>query len=211
MGRAAAWGGIIGPGAFIAAWAIGGLTTSRDYSPIDDAISRLAAVGADSRPLMTVGFITFGLGLGAYAIALRRALSGRAWVTAALTGTATLAVAALPLDHSSAVDRWHGVAAGIGYVTLAATPLLARRPLLDVGRHRLANAGLAAAIVSAISLALSLVVDANGLFQRLGLTATDLWIISSVPVVRSLLVAPNGLARSIGAAHPSSTSTRDRR
>ena len=48
---------------------------------------------------------------------------------AAMTGVATLAVAAAPLDHSDAIDTLHGACATFGYVTLAATPLLAARPL----------------------------------------------------------------------------------
>ena len=75
-------GGVIGPAGFIGAWVIGAAATSAPYSSIDDAISRLAAVGSDTRWLMTAGFVTFGLSLPVYAWALRSTVHGRAWITA---------------------------------------------------------------------------------------------------------------------------------
>src|SRR4051794_31795517 len=111
--------GVIGPAAFIGAWATGAAVTARDYSSVHDAISRLASVRADTRPLMTAGFVIFGVALPVYASALRRAIGGSAWITAAATGIATLAVAATPLDWNHTVDHLHGVVAGIGYVTIA--------------------------------------------------------------------------------------------
>jgi hypothetical protein len=174
--RAAALAGVIGPAAFIGAWTVGGAVTTRDYSPIDDAISRLAAIGADTRPLMTAGFAVFGVALPVYASALRSAVGGAAWLTAAATGLSTLAVAAAPLDRSSGVDTLHGVAAGLGYVTLAATPLLAARPLLQHGHRALARFGLASGSVSAIALVLTTTNLPTGLFQRIGLTSADVWI-----------------------------------
>ena len=178
--RTAALGGVVGPAAFIGAWTIGAAVTTVEYSSIDDAISRLAVVGADTRALMTAGFITFGVALPVYAWALRRVVGGAAArITAAATGVATLAVAATPLDRSATVDAWHGVAAGIGYVTLAVTPLLAARPLSQIGHRTLAAAGVVAGAVSAISLVLTTTGLPMGLFQRLGLTASDIWIAAS--------------------------------
>jgi hypothetical protein len=60
--RAAALGGIAGPATFVGGWIAGAATTDRPYSSISDAISRLAAVGADSRSVTTAGFIGFGSG-----------------------------------------------------------------------------------------------------------------------------------------------------
>ena len=57
-------GGAIGPAAFISAWVIGGATKD-GYSPVHDAISRLAAIGSSARPLMTAGFVAFGLAVPA--------------------------------------------------------------------------------------------------------------------------------------------------
>lgn len=177
--RTAALGGVIGPAAFIGAWVIGAAATSAPYSSIDDAISRLAAVGSDVRWLMTAGFVTFGLSLPVYAWALRSTVSGRAWITATATGLATLAVAAAPLDRSDMVDRLHGIFAGVGYLTLAATPLLAASPLLAMGHRRLARSGVAAGLVSTIALALTATGLPTGLFQRVGLTVSDAWIIAT--------------------------------
>lgn len=177
--RAAALGGVIGPAAFISAWTVGAAVTTREYSSIDDAISRLASVGADTRALMTAGFVGFGVALPVYASALRRVVGGPAWLAAAATGIATLGVAATPLEHSAMVDTWHGVVAGIGYVTLAATPLLAARPLLQRGHRALGAAGVVAGTVSTIALVLTTTGLPTGLFQRLGLTATDIWIATS--------------------------------
>src|SRR5687768_9884575 len=95
--RLLAVGGIVGPFAFITAWALLGARKS-GYNPIEDHISRLAAVGVPERPAMTAGFVAFGAGLPLYALALRSSATGTAWVTAAATGLCTLGVAAFPLD-----------------------------------------------------------------------------------------------------------------
>ena len=176
--RARAWGGVIGPAAFVTAWAACG-AAKKGYSPIDDAISRLAAVGTTTRPFMTAGFVGFGLSVPIYASALRRHLNGPAWLGAVSTGIATLAVAAFPLDVSSTIDTVHGVMATIGYATLAATPLLAVRPLA-AGAHRgAATISLAAGVVAGLSLAATAFGPGHGLFQRLGLTTGDVWLAAS--------------------------------
>ena len=181
--RIAALAGIVGPTAFVTAWAVGAAVTNREYSSIDDTISRLAAIGADSRTLMNVGFIAFGVALPIYATALRRVVRGPAWLTATAAGIASLAVAATPLDHSATVDNWHGAFAATVYVTLAATPLLAARPLLRRGHRALAGFGFVAGAVSAIALALTTTNVPTGLFQRLGLTAADIWIATSASAI----------------------------
>lgn len=149
------------------------------YQPTRDAISQLAAVGADTRWLMTTGFVTFGTAVPAFAMALHRVLPGRAWMAAVATGVATLGVAATPLDSSATIDRLHGVFAGIGYVTLAATPFLASGPLRRAGYVKSAAAS---AVVAALVLAcLGFTVNRahDGLFQRLGLTLGDAWLVTA--------------------------------
>ena len=191
-GAGARWcalGGILGPFAFVAAWSIGGLAASH-YSAIHDAISKLAEVGAPTRPWMTAGFVAFGIGLPLYAVALRASLPGRSWMTAAATGLATLGVAAAPLGRSHSGDVVHGIFAGVGYVTLAFTPLLAAAPLRRAGRSTAANLAIAAGIVAAISLAATTVSDANGLFQRLGLTIGDAWIVATAAALLRGRLAP---------------------
>lgn len=182
--RIASLGGVIGPAVFIGAWVVGAAVTSASYSSIDDAISRLAAVGSDTRWLMTAGFVTFGLSLPVYGWALRSTVPGGAWITATGTGLATLAVAAAPLDRSDTVDRLHGIFAGIGYLTLAATPLLAARPLLAMGHRLLARSGIAAGVTSAVALMLTTTGLSTGLVQRVGLTVSDAWIVASALAIR---------------------------
>jgi hypothetical membrane protein len=190
MGTGARWcalGGIVGPTAFILAWSIGSAAAAH-YSAIDDAISHLAEVGAPTRALMTTGFVLFGVGLPIYALALRESVPGRSWSTAAATGLATLGVAAAPLGRSSYGDTIHGLFAGAGYITLALTPLLAAGSLRHAGRPAWARASLAVGAGAAISLLATTATDLNGLFQRLGLTAVDVWIVATaVEILRGRL------------------------
>ena len=92
-------------------------------------------------------------------------------------------MAATPLDRSATVDNWHGAFAATVYVTLAVTPLLAARPLLRRGHRALAGFGFVAGAVSAIALALTTTNVPTGLFQRLGLTAADIWIATSASAI----------------------------
>ena len=179
-----AFGGVIGPIAFVTAWSIGGVVASH-YSPVDDAISHLAEVGAPTRVLMTSGFVAFGIGVSVYALALRAALPGWSWVAAAASGLATIGVAVAPLGRSSSGDVVHGVFAGAGYVALAATPLLAVAPLRRAGRVAMARASVAAGALSAISLSASTTPWLSGLFQRAGLSVVDVWIVATaVEIIR---------------------------
>jgi hypothetical membrane protein len=171
-------GGVVGPAAFIAAWGIAS-AVQPGYSVSNDAISELAAVGADTRAFMTGGFVVFALCIFPYALAVRHALGGRVWLSAAVMGVATLVVAATPLGLSPATDHRHGVIAVIGYIALAATPLLAVRPLLDRDRRRAAAVSIVTAALSATALLLSDTTPLTGLFQRIGLTAGQLWIACS--------------------------------
>lgn len=181
MRKWAAIGGIVGPLAFISAWAVLGARRS-GYDPVQEPISRLAAVGSGERAAMTTGFIVFGVGLPVYAAALREAVGGRAWMAAAGTGLATLGVAAFPLEGFGG-SAAHAVSAGTGYVTLAAIPFLAA-----ASRGETAQGGLPKALVASGRpvaaaciglLAASTLPLAPGLFQRAGLTLGDAWVIAS--------------------------------
>jgi hypothetical membrane protein len=172
------YGGVVGPVAFVGAWVLTGLATD-GYSPVDDPISELAAVDAPYRWWMTAGFVIFTGGLVAYGCALRARRAGPAWIAAVVTGVATLGVAALPLDQSSAVDTAHGVAAGTGYIALGATALLSARVLARNGAIAWARFGAAIGVVTLTALALTLAGSANGFWQRLGLTTGDVWIVAT--------------------------------
>ena len=181
--RRAASGGIAGPFVFVATWFVAGLVKPR-YSMLHDPISELAAIHASTRPYMTAAFIVFAVGMFCYARALRAAPFGAAWVVAAISGLATAGVAAFPLHHSGTVDRLHGVFAGTGYVTLAATALWCGISLARAGSWQWAALALPAGVVCAVALALTLVGSFEGLLQRVGLTAGDVWVVCSALAVR---------------------------
>jgi hypothetical protein len=179
-GRLAAVGGIVGPVTFVTAWAALGAGAG-GYDPTRDAISRLAALGAPTRPAMTAGLLALAAGMGLYGVALRLgpptgvAGSRRLWPLPVANGVLTLAVAALPLGGGN--DGAHGLAAALGYVTLAAIPaVVGRRPL-----------SMAIGLASALCLLLTVVAgDRAGLFQRLGLTVAQAWVVvSAVRLLRS--------------------------
>lgn len=175
---ALAWGGVMGPAAFVAAWATAGAVT-HGYSPVEEAISRLAAVHAPTRWLMTAGFVCFGMAVPAYGVALRESLGGKAWVAATVTGCATLGAATFPLDRSPTTDNIHGILAAVGYVSLALTPLLAAQTLAARGHARAAAASRVVGALSAACLVAAAPGPAHGLFQRLGLTVGDGWLVAS--------------------------------
>ncbi len=188
---AARVGGVLGPTMFLFGWIISALRTD-EYSVIEDAISRLAAVGAPTRWLMTAGFIGFTVGVAFYAYGLRAKLDGPAWIAALIASIATLGVALFPLDHSSGVDLLHGAAAFTGYVALSALPLYAAPELARRGHRRAALLSRLCGTISSLALAATLLGPAHGLFQRIGVTVGDAWIAGSA---LWLLAGPAKLAR----------------
>ena len=170
----AALAGVVGPAAFITAWAVLGAGAS-NYSAGRDPISRLAASGASTRGAMTAGLVALGTGLVFSAIVLRDELPGPAWAFAAGTGASALGVAAAPLG-SPLSDDVHGVVATLGYATLAATPVAASMAMARQGRSHWARASMVAGAVCGLCLLASAAVPARGLFQRVGLTSGHLWV-----------------------------------
>lgn len=178
--------GVVGVVGFVGAWAIAAQFVD-GYSGVDDAISRLAAVDSPVRGWMTAGFVAFGVGVPLFAQALRTTLAGPAWIAATVTGLATLGVACTPLGR---YDTAHFVFATIGYVSLAATPLLASRTLRDRGEVGAARWSVACGLATALLLAATVIDTGHGLTQRLGLGITDLWI-----VVVALGISSGGFGR----------------
>ncbi len=176
MRRSFALGGVVGPALFIGAWSALGAT--RDgYNPISTAISRLAEQGASTAPGMTAGFIGFGTAVPLAAVAFKQHLNGFAWIPTVMTGLATLGVAATPLGTSAAIDGWHGVFAGTGYITLAMIPLTM---LPELRGHQTARRlAITTAGVCGASLAATLAGPAHGLFQRVGLSVGDAWLVAA--------------------------------
>ena len=96
------------------------------YSPVDDQISQLAAIGASSRPAMTLGHGGLrrrGAGRGAPAPVRARESVSVGWRRRPHWPRSR--VAALPLGTN--IDGAHAAAAALAYGTLAATPLVAAR------------------------------------------------------------------------------------
>jgi hypothetical protein len=179
--RVAAVCGVLAPVSFVGAWAVcGGLRPG--YSPVHEAISQLARQGTANRLGMTAGFVGFGVLLPVFAERLPSWLGAGPALRAAATvaGLSTLAVAALPLQREpgGSGDVWHAVAAGVGYVAMAASPALAVRPLLRDGRRTPARVSAAVSVASAVCLGVSVTAGPTGLFQRLGLGVVDAWFAS---------------------------------
>jgi hypothetical protein len=169
----------VGPAAFVTGWVVGGAAMPSGYSPVRNAISRIAAVGSPERATMTAAFVVYGVGVAVGALGMRRTLLRPCWVPAMVNGLATLAVAATPLDRSSTVDALHGLSATIGYLTITAVPLVAAPRLRRHGFRRAAVLSLVGAVVSAVCLVLTAFSESKGLFQRVGLLSGDLWFVTT--------------------------------
>lgn len=187
--RLLALGGVVGPVVFVVSWVVAGASTS-GYSAVDGAISDLAATDASTQVAMTASFVVFGIGVIAFGFALRAVLAGRAWIAAVVTGACTIGVAATPL-HGWSGDDVHGTFAVIGYTAIVALPLLAAAPLAAAGRRGWARVSVVVAATSAVCLAATGFGTAHGLWQRLGLTVADAWIV----VTASYLVAQSTVVR----------------
>lgn len=178
LSRPALIAGIAGPAAFVGAWIVGGLLKD-GYSPVHDTISRLAEQGASTRPLMTAGFVGFGVLMTLYARELGKALNSpgvRAAVTASALGTLAVAVFPVSADGGTRSDNLHYAAAGLAYVANAVGPFVAARHLSSAKARR---ASYAAAVAIAAALVGSLGADEiTGLLQRTGLTLYDAWAVA---------------------------------
>lgn len=171
--RLGALAGIGAPVSFVGGWLVAG-SCAASYSPVRDHISDLAAVGAPTRPLMTAGFVGFGLLAPIWARTLARAVHEprlQTSITAAALGT--LAVAALPLGGPLG-NAPHGVAAGVSYAAMASSPLLGGRALTG----RPAFASYATGVASAALLLGSTLGRYDGLLQRAGLGVVDAWFVA---------------------------------
>jgi hypothetical membrane protein len=165
IGRVAGALGVLG---FVGCWAVAGLRRP-DYSPVHQAISQLARYGTPDRPLMTAGFLAFAIGATTLGLSLR-GLVGACLVAA---GLATLGVAIFPLSaagHQTEDDR-HAACALVGYLALTLAVVAGRH------RARLPRASWGFALVTAVGLALSVVATPTGLWQRLGLSTGDAWLL----------------------------------
>ena len=185
--QALAWGGVVGPTGFVVAWVIAGALT-KGYSPVAEDMSRLAAVDAPTRWLMTAGFVSFGVAVLGYSVALRELPVGRAWLAASATGVTTLGVGAFPLETSSTRDVVHGGLASVAYASLVLTPVLAAQPLSACGHRRAAAASCLVGVLSGACLVATVFVSAHGLLQRIGLMLADGWLaVSALAIIRGVI------------------------
>lgn len=169
-------GVIAGPIAFITAWAVSSAVTD-GYSPIRDHISDLAAVDAPTRPLMNLGFAAFTVAVAAAAGPLRPLIGTPGSIAMGVNAALSAGVALAPLGVSPEGDRLHQVAAGAGYLALAALAPAAAPALAERSRG-LAVASVGVGVASMVCLGASLVADQqSGFWQRAGITVTDAWLI----------------------------------
>ncbi len=170
-------GVIVGPLAFITAWAVSGART-KGYSPIRDHISDLAAVDAPTRPIMNAGFAAFTVAVALAAGPLRRLIGTPGTIAMGLNAALSAGVALAPLGISPAGDRRHQVAAGAGYLALAALAPAAA-PALAQRSPALAAASIGVGALSMVCLGASLAAkEQSGFWQRAGITATDAWLVA---------------------------------
>lgn len=167
---------IVGPIAFISAWAVSGAITP-GYSPIRDHISDLAAIDAPTRAVMNFGFGAFALSVGAAALPARRYLGAPAAAMLGANVVLTIGIALAPLGRSPEGDRAHAVVAGLGYLALAAMAPSAA-PTLAKRSRRLGLASVGVGVASLACLGLSLVRPESGFWQRAGIATTDAWLIT---------------------------------
>jgi hypothetical membrane protein len=166
--RVRAWAGITGVFAFVTSWVIAGLL--RDgYSPMHDAISRLAERGAPHRWIVLAGMIAFGLGALVFAGVLRRHAS----IAMTVAGISSFGVAVFPCTAGcpgleTVTDTGHILFAGVHYVSLTLVPILQSRSVLARG----------VTVMTGTALGLhALGSGPNGALQRLGLITLDLWLV----------------------------------
>ncbi|MFN2507017.1 MAG: DUF998 domain-containing protein [Acidimicrobiales bacterium] len=187
-----AWGGVVGPAGFVAAWSTAGALTKR-YSPVQESISRLAAVRAPTRWLMTAGMVCFRVTVPAYSVALRDSLGGPAWLAATATGLATLGAGVVPLGTSSTADGVHYGFAVVGSASLALTPVLAAQTLSARGHGGAAAASRLVGALSGAFLAAAAFPPIHGLSQRIGLTLAEGWLAASAVAIVSGLMEPTSM------------------
>lgn len=182
------------PATFITGWLAAGLITE-GYSPARDHISDLDAIDAPTRPLMNAAFVSFALGAGLSAGPLRRFVGTPAAAAIGANAAISIGIMLAPLGRSSEGDRLHAAAAGLGYLALAATAPVAA-PALARRSRPMAAAAVGVGAISLVCLGASLSGPRAGLWQRVGITTTDVWLMAVGLLVLSgsRLVRPEALS-----------------
>jgi hypothetical membrane protein len=198
--RQLALAGIVGPAAFAAA-AVTGAPFDNGYSHMHQFVSELAAEGASSRVLMTVGFLTLGACLVVFAWSVRvlRPAAGALALVIALSGAGTLMAGTFSCDqgcpakgHMSTHQELHNVSSVITFSTWIIAPLFAGWQLRGT---RLARLSIAVGIFElAVAAGLSTFSDRQpddpvGLLQRVLLITVGVWLVLTVLEVRRAAAA----------------------
>ncbi len=125
IGRPALVSAYLAPVIFIGGTLIAGAAWP-GYNPVRQTISELAAVDAPTRVFMTVIFVATGL-CHLVTVAFARGIGVAGRITFLVGALASLAVAAFPLPADGGRSQAHNTAAIIGFVLLAAWPVLGMR------------------------------------------------------------------------------------
>jgi hypothetical protein len=129
VGRPAIISAYLTPVLFIGGTIVAGLAWP-SYDPVRQTISELAAGDAPTREFMTIIFVLTGCShLVTVAFACGIGVPGR--IVYLLGALASLAVAAFPLPSVAGTSAAHNTAAIIGFVLLAAWPILGMRLRFD--------------------------------------------------------------------------------
>lgn len=182
MGTVPWWAGatsVAAPALLIGGWTVAAARQPDGYDSLTSTISALAGRAATNRWIMTVGLAGLGLAYVLTALGLRpAAAAGR--IALAAGGLATIGVSALPLP-ATGPSTAHGVAAAIGFVTLAVWPALSGRragpaPWPAALRMPVATgaSGVLLVLIGWFAVALHAGVDA-GLAERVAAGAESLW------------------------------------
>jgi hypothetical protein len=176
----------LAPLVLVGGWTVAAARQPRDYSPVRQSISALAAHGASDRWIMTAGLATLGGCHVVTALGLRPARRGGRWLLAT-GGVATAVVAAAPQPvHGSAPV--HIAAAGVGFVTLALWPVFAAgspAPFVVRRRWGAAVTALLLALLAWLGVEILGAQTQLGLSERLLAAAQALWPLAVVLALRA--------------------------
>ena len=187
--RATLWFGLVAVGLYVGGWLVAGMLRA-GYDPSQQAISELFELGAPvvSRSLMVAGLLLSGLAFLLLAPVLHRMLPGAGRLGPLLVliaGVGTLGVTAAPCSPgcpgaaTTTFDRWHTIAAGIGYTALVLAPVAfawrLRRAEPRLARWSVLVGGGAAMLFGAY--VVGAVTTLPGLQQRVFNTLADAWYV----------------------------------
>lgn len=161
-----------------------------DYNPVSDTVSQMGAPGMPFAPVLTAGYVVYGvlMGAAAYGLSRRRSFTARAKRLALLlaihaAGTFLLGVFPDTLDtvpKGLTDDALHNIVSVVSILPLLGGMLILRG--MARGRTRLKIAGILGMVIIAVNLPMPLVplVDSlqpvAGLLQRVLSGAAFLWL-----------------------------------